>query len=115
MGFPDGSVGKESTSDTGDLGSRPGLGRSPGGGHGNTLQYSCLENLMDRGAWRVTVHGVARVRHDLATKPPHVCVCVCVCVSDFFLSIHLSMDVFSDTLIIVNNTIVNVGVLKKKL
>ena len=43
-----------------------------------------------------------------------VCVCVCVCVSDFFLSIHLSMDVFSDTLIIVNNTIVNVGVLKKK-
>ena len=44
MGFPDGSVGKESTGnagDTGDSGSRPGLGRSPGGGHGNTLQYSC--------------------------------------------------------------------------
>ena len=41
------------------LGSIPGLGRSPGGGHGNPLQYSCLENPMDRGAWRVTVHGVA--------------------------------------------------------
>ena len=37
----------------------------------NPLQYSCLENPMDRGAWRATVHGVARVRHDLATKPPH--------------------------------------------
>ena len=38
----------------------PGLGRSLGGGHGNPLQYSCLENPMDRGAWRVTVHGVAK-------------------------------------------------------
>ena len=60
MGFPDGSVGKESTGNAGDSGSRPGLGRSPGGGHGNTLQYSCLENLMDRGAWWVTVHRVAK-------------------------------------------------------
>ena len=41
-----------------------------GGGHGNSLQYSCLKNLMDRGAWRATVHGVARVRHDLATDHP---------------------------------------------
>ena len=48
----------------------PGLGRSPGGGHGNPLQYSCLENPMDRGAWQTTVHGVKRVGHDLATKPP---------------------------------------------
>ena len=39
-------------------------------GNGNPLQYSCLENPMDRGAWQATVHGVARVRHDLATKPP---------------------------------------------
>ena len=45
--------------DTRDLGLIPGLGRSPGGGHGNPLQYSCLENPMDRGAWRATVHGVA--------------------------------------------------------
>ena len=43
----------------GDTGSIPGLGRSPGGGHGHPLQYSCLENPMDRGAWRATVHGVA--------------------------------------------------------
>ena len=43
-----------------DLGSIPGLGRSPGGGHGNPLQYSCLENPMDRGAWRATIHGVTQ-------------------------------------------------------
>ena len=45
-------------------------GRSPGEGNGNPLQYSCLENTMDRGAWQATVHGVARIGHDLATKPP---------------------------------------------
>ena len=45
--------------DKGDSGSIPGSGKSPGGGHGNPLQYSCLENPMDRGAWRATVHGVA--------------------------------------------------------
>ena len=44
----------------GELGSIPGLGRSPGGEHGNPLQYSCLENPMDRGAWRATAHGVAK-------------------------------------------------------
>ena len=47
-----------------DVGSTPGSGRSPGRGHGNPLQYSCLENLMDRGAWWATVHGVAEVRYD---------------------------------------------------
>ena len=60
MGFPDGSVGKESacsTGDTGDVGSIPGLGRSPGEGNNYPLQYSCLENPMDRGAWPVTVYG----------------------------------------------------------
>ena len=45
-----------------------GRGRSPGGGNGNALQYSCLENSMDRGAWQATVHGLQRVRHDLATE-----------------------------------------------
>ena len=48
-GFPGGSVGKESAYNAGDLGSIPGLGRSPGGGHSNPLQYSCLEDPMDRG------------------------------------------------------------------
>ena len=50
-GFPGGSDGKESTCNVRDLGSIPGLGRTPRGGHGNKLQYSCLENPMDRGAW----------------------------------------------------------------
>ena len=59
---------KESTCNAGDVGSIPGLGRSPGERNGNPLQYSCLENSMDRGAWWVTVCGVARVRQDLATK-----------------------------------------------
>ena len=59
VGFPHSSVGKESACNAGDPGSIPGLGRSPGEGNGNPLQYSCLENPMDRGAWRATVHGVA--------------------------------------------------------
>ena len=60
-GFPGGSDDKESACSEGDLGSIPGLGRSPGGGHGNPLQYSCLENLMDRGAWWAAVHGIAEL------------------------------------------------------
>ena len=49
----------------------PGLGRSPGIGNGNPLQYSCLENYMDREVWRATVHGVTRIRHDLETVHTH--------------------------------------------
>ena len=63
----DGSDGKESACNTGDPGLIPGLARSPGEGHGYPLQYSCLENPIDRGAWQATVHGVARVRCDLVT------------------------------------------------
>ena len=55
-GFPHGA----NAGDIRDVGSFPGLGRSPGGGHGSPLQYSCLENPMDRGAWQATVHGVAQ-------------------------------------------------------
>ena len=58
--FPGGSDGKESTCNTGDLDSIPGLGKSPGEGNGSPLQYSCLEKSMDRGAWQATVHGVAK-------------------------------------------------------
>ena len=54
------AVGKESANNAGDLGSIPGLERSPGEGHGNPLQYSCLENSKDKGAWQATVHGVAK-------------------------------------------------------
>ena len=63
MGFPGGSDGKESSCDAGyagDMSSIPGSGRSPGEGNGNPLQYSCLENSMDRRAWRAIVHGVAK-------------------------------------------------------
>ena len=66
----DGSVGKESACNAGGLGSIPLSGRSPGEGNDNPLQYSCLENPMDSGACQATVHGVKRVGHDLATKPP---------------------------------------------
>ena len=60
LGFPAGTDGKESAYNVGDLGLIPGSGRSPGEGNDNTLQYSCLENPMDKGAWRATVHGVTK-------------------------------------------------------
>ena len=60
-GFPGSAADKESACNAGDLGLIPGLGRSPEGGHGNPLQGSCLENLMDRGAWRATVHRITEL------------------------------------------------------
>ena len=69
MGFPHSSVGKGWAYNAGEPGSIPGLGRSYEGS-GYPLQYSCLEYPMGRGAWQATVHGVTRVRHNLATKPP---------------------------------------------
>ena len=63
-GVPGGSDGKESACNVGDPGSIHGLERSPGEGKGSPLQYSCLENSMDKGAWKATVHGVTRVGHD---------------------------------------------------
>ena len=68
-GFPGGSDGKESACNAGDLGSIPGLGKSPEEGNGYPLLYSCLGNPMDKGAWQGTVHGVIRVRHALVIKP----------------------------------------------
>ena len=62
MGFPRGADGKESACDAGDPGLIPELGRSPGEGNGNPLQYYLLENSMDRGAWWATAHGVAQSR-----------------------------------------------------
>ena len=62
LGFPGGSAGKESACNAGDLGSMPGLGRSPGEGNGNPLQYSGLENPMDRGALWAIDYGVAKSR-----------------------------------------------------
>ena len=61
-----GSDGKASVYNAGDPGSIPGSGRSPGEGNGNPLQYYCLENPMDRGAWQATVHGVAKSQTGLS-------------------------------------------------
>ena len=63
LSFPGGSVIKNlptNTGDTGDMGLTPGWGRSPGGGNGNLLQYSCLASPMDRGVWWAAVHGVTK-------------------------------------------------------
>ena len=59
MGFPGGSVVKNTLANAGDAGLTPGSGRSPGGGNSNPLLYSCLENLMDRGSWQATAHRIA--------------------------------------------------------
>ena len=64
--FPGGSDGKASAYKAEDRGSIPESGRSPGEGNGNTLQYSCLENSMDRGPWWATVHGVAKIQTQLS-------------------------------------------------
>ena len=68
MCFSHSSVGKEFACNAGDLGLIPGLGRSSGEENGNPLQYSRLENPMDREAWQAIAHGIARVGHDLVTK-----------------------------------------------
>ena len=65
-GFRGDSDGKESACKAGDLGSIPGSGRSPGAGNGYPLQYSCLENSIDRGAWGTTVHGLTKTQIQLS-------------------------------------------------
>ena len=65
-GFPGGIASKESVCSAGDLASISGLGRFPGEGNGNPLQYSCLGNLMDRGVWWAIVHGVTKSRTRLS-------------------------------------------------
>ena len=84
MGLHHSSVGKSSACNAGDLGSIPGSVRYAAEGNGNPLQYSCLENPMDRGAWQATVHGITRVRHKLDTKPPPV-----------LIILHLTLKLFS--------------------
>ena len=63
-----------------DTGSVPGWGRSPGGGHGNPVQYSFLENPTNRGAWQATVHGVAKSQTGLKQLSMYIHTCMCVCV-----------------------------------
>ena len=79
MGFPQWLSSKKyacNAGDTGDAGSIPGLGRFPGGNHGNLFQYSCLENPMDREAWRATVHKFANNRTRLKQLSMHAPICV---------------------------------------
>ena len=71
MGFPGGSDGKEHACNAGDPDSIPGWGRHPREGNGNPLQYSCLENPKDGGAWRITVHGVAQSQTQLSYSHFH--------------------------------------------
>ena len=71
MGLAGSSGSKESACNAEDLGLISGLGRSPGEENGNPLQYSCLENPMDRGAWRATVHGVPKSRTQLSNLAQH--------------------------------------------
>ena len=71
LNFPGSSDSKASAYNAGDLGSIPGMGRSPGEGNGSPLQYSYLENPMDRGACQATIYGVTRVRLDLAHTHTH--------------------------------------------
>ena len=66
MGFPSGSDGKKSACNAGYLDLIPGLGRCPVEGNGYSFWYSCLENYVDRGAWRATLHGVAKSRTQLS-------------------------------------------------
>ena len=74
-GFPSGTSGKEHTCQCRrrDMGLIPGSGRSPGGEHGNPLQYSCLKNLMDRGTWWATIHRVTKSRTRLKQLSTHAC------------------------------------------
>ena len=84
--FLGGLDGKEFAYNAGDLGSIPGSGRSPGEGNGNPLQYSCLENPMDRGHWKATVHGVAW-GHRYHLSKFHIYVLVyCIVLVFFFLA-----------------------------
>ena len=87
IGLPWWLSGKESTwsaGSTGNTGSILGLGRSPGGGHGNPLQYSCLENLTDRGAWQATIHRVAKSQTWLKWLSRHTCKAQIVCISMYW-------------------------------
>ena len=90
VGFPGGSVGKESTCNQlpNHLGLIPGSGKSPGGGHGNPLQYSCWENPMDRGAWRATVHGVTKSQTSLCDLTLLSGMIFLISLSDSLLLVH---------------------------
>ena len=90
-GFPGGSEVKASACNVGDLGSVPGWGRAPGEGNGTPLQYSCLENPMDGGAWWATVHGVAKSR----TRLSDFTFTFCMLFSSLFIQQRFIQDLLS--------------------
>ena len=92
---PGGSEGKASACNVGDLGSIPRLGRSPGEGNGNPLQYPYLENPKDRGAWRATVHGVAQSRTRLSDFTFTFTFHVKTTVEFLVISRYLKIDAYS--------------------
>ena len=92
-GFPGGLPSKKSTCNVGDLGSIPGLGRSPGEGNSNSFQYSCLENSIDRGARGATVHGATKSWTRLSDLPMCVCVRTFCCTVYVHIHVHTLMSV----------------------
>ena len=100
LSFPGGSVGKNTPANAGvmgDAGSIPGWGRSAGEGNGNQLQYSCLENSMDRGAWRAAIHGVAKNQTQLSDTRAHMqCVYVNPKLLNFFFFWPGEISITSD-------------------
>ena len=97
MGFPGVSDGKESSHNGGDSGSIPGLGRSPGEGNGYTLQYSCLENFMDRGAWWAVVHGVTKSQIQVRNFHFHFWLKACSVVNYWIFDLEHSMAITLST------------------
>ena len=94
MGFPGGTAVKTLPANAGDardLGWIPGLGRSPGGGHGHSLQCSCLENPLDRGVRQATVHRVAQSQTHLKRLGTHTYIYLCVCVWHMVLLLYPDM------------------------
>jgi len=89
------------------------LGRSSGEGNGNPLQYPCLENPMDREAWQATVHGITRVGHNLATKPPPprypLEIWDCYSMKKMYIEIHQLLDDFRKTLVVLSFTLKTLG------
>ena len=94
QGLPDGTSGNESTCSAGDSGSIPGSGRSLGEGHGNPLQYSCLENPMGRGAWQATVHRVAKCQTQLKKLSAHTAHILCNIIRNKFCHFPVFLQSF---------------------
>ena len=101
VGFPCGSAGKQSACNAGDLGSIPELGRSPGEGKGYPLQYSGLENLMDRGAWGATVHRVAKSQTWLKRLSTHLKINCLSSSNKLFSHLFISMWIYIHCIILV--------------